>query len=427
MSLPSGSVILHVGPHKTGTTTLQAAFHQNRERLAEQGVRYAGHRKHSMIAAMAAASGHRLATSGADAGERAWQEIVDEVRESRERHVVLSSEFYSEASPERIRGILDELGAERVHVVITLRPLVRILASQWQQFMQNRPAMNYDDDLDYPGWLDQVLNHPDDNRHGTPAFWRRHRHDAMVEKWASVVGTEKMTIVVVDDRDKQMLTRSFEELLGLEPGTLVPREEGANRSLTFPEIKLLTAFNRDYVARGFGVADYTKFVRFGAARFLQERRPDDDEPRLLTPEWAVQRAARIGAEAAAAIAATGIDVVGDLALLGDPTVASGVGENDADDRVPLEVVVRLAAGLVKVAAQLPAAVAPDSRSPGPLESGVRRDKAARRQRTEAANLAVEVRRTREELDRVLLADDLSRVGLARVLVGRVRRRVSRGG
>lgn len=46
MAYPDGSVILHIGPHKTGTTTLQAAFHQNREPLEAQGVHYVGSRAH---------------------------------------------------------------------------------------------------------------------------------------------------------------------------------------------------------------------------------------------------------------------------------------------------------------------------------------------------------------------------------------------
>ncbi|MEJ7756576.1 MAG: hypothetical protein WKF83_09890 [Nocardioidaceae bacterium] len=32
--LPKGTRLLHIGPHKTGTTSLQGAFHNNRDRLA---------------------------------------------------------------------------------------------------------------------------------------------------------------------------------------------------------------------------------------------------------------------------------------------------------------------------------------------------------------------------------------------------------
>ena len=61
--LPEGSRLLHIGPHKTGTTTVQAAFHQNREELRQQGIHYAGSGSQPMSAAMAAARGARLATT----------------------------------------------------------------------------------------------------------------------------------------------------------------------------------------------------------------------------------------------------------------------------------------------------------------------------------------------------------------------------
>lgn len=425
MAYPDGSVILHIGPHKTGTTTLQAAFHQNREPLEAQGVHYVGSRAHSMIAAMAAASGKQLSTAGADAGAEAWRGLVEEVHSSSARQIVLSSEFYSEAKPARIRAMLNELGADRTYVVVTLRPLARIIASQWQQYMQNRPEMNYDDDLDYPGWLDEVLNRPDELKHGTPSFWRRHRHDDLIETWASVVGRDRMTIVVVDDADKEMLTRSFEDLLGVDAGSLAPRELAANRSLTYPEIQLLTAFNRDYMTRGYSTPDYTRFVRFGSARYLQERRPAPDEPRLLTPQWAVDRAAEVGRSAAEAIASSGVRVIGDLSLLGDPTVASGVGDNAPGDAVPTAVVARFAAGLIKIAAELPASEARASRTPGPLEAAVRRDKQRRRVVKQTQGLDKALAQARIEVDRVLLGDDLGRRQLARVLAGRVRRRLAR--
>lgn len=241
--LPDGTRLLHIGPHKTGTTTIQGAFHHGRERLAARGVHYAGPTAHPMVAAMAAAGGTALATEDPGVGRRRWDALLDEVRSSPARVSVVSSEFFSEAPSERIRGILDDLGVDRTQVVVTLRPVVRILASQWQQYMQNRPAVNYDDTLDYEGWLDAILNHPDAQR-VTPSFWNRHRHGELVRRWAEVAGADRVRVVVVDDSDPRMLLRSFEDLLDLGTGTLQPPEATANRSLTLPEVEMLRSFNR---------------------------------------------------------------------------------------------------------------------------------------------------------------------------------------
>ena len=40
--LEAGTRLVHIGPHKTGTTAIQGALHLARERLAAQGVVYPG-------------------------------------------------------------------------------------------------------------------------------------------------------------------------------------------------------------------------------------------------------------------------------------------------------------------------------------------------------------------------------------------------
>lgn len=40
--LPPGTRLLHIGPHKTGTTALQVALSKARANLESQGVRYLG-------------------------------------------------------------------------------------------------------------------------------------------------------------------------------------------------------------------------------------------------------------------------------------------------------------------------------------------------------------------------------------------------
>lgn len=369
-----GTRVLHIGPFKTGTTTVQAAFHQNRPALAEQGVHYAGSRAQPMAAALAVAVGRANPNASVEAGERRWRRLVEEIDAADARLVMISSEFFSDAPAERIPRIVDDLGRERTEVVLTLRPLARILASQWQQYMQNRPSVRYDDALDYPGWLRAVLDDPDGGE-VTPSFWSRHRHDRLVQRWVEAVGADRLTVIVVDESDKRMLMRTFEELLALRDGTLVPREIGANRSLTHPEILMLRRFNEAFLAAGGSPVDYTGLVRFGAVRHLQARTPLPQEARLLTPGWAVERACEISAEMVTAIRGTGVAIIGDPDSLADPRVAVERGENDPEEAVPDEVVARFMAGLVRQVAEIPAGPAPADRKVGPIEEGVRRTRA----------------------------------------------------
>ncbi|WP_122816187.1 hypothetical protein [Nocardioides pantholopis] len=423
-ALPDGTVLLHIGPHKTGTTAVQMAFHENRPALAAQGVEYAGASTQPMVEAMAVASGQSFAVEHADSGMRRWRELVDEVHASPARVVVLSSEFFSEASPERVRRILDDLGPERTHVVVTLRPVFRILASQWQQYMQNRPLLGYDDALDYAGWLDRVLNSPE-NPGVTPSFWKRHRHDRLVQTWAEAIGADRVTAIVVDESDRRMLLRAFEDLTGLADGTLVAEAAAENRSLTLAEVSMLRAFNRRFLEHGWSAADYTRYLRFGAIRFLLERVPDPAEERLLTPQWAVDRAAELGAEMAGGIRASGVRVVGDLDRLGDPTLARGVGDNTADVPVPQEVWTRFLAGLLVAVVRTPGVPPPPTRTPGPLEVRVREERGMRAWGSDPEALRRRVAELTAQVERARRVDEVSRPALLAEVARRIAARAVR--
>lgn len=319
--LPERAVLLHVGPHKTGTTSIQYAFHLARPALAEHGVLYAGSRRHSVEAAQAVRGlapkpSHRH-------GLRQWRELVDEAGAAADARVVISSEWLSEATPAMIGSIVDDLGADRVHVVVTLRPLSSILPSQWQQYVQGGVTLAYDD------WLDAVLRHPE--RKVTTSFWLRHRHDQLIGRWAEVVGPERVIAIVADDRDPGFVLRAFETLLGLPEQTLLLHEDRSNRSLTLLEIEVVRQINAALDEAGVDSSLRQGLVLFGAAPAIRERVPLPGEPRIETPGWAVDEAIRIGAEMSDGIGAIGIRVVGDLGRLASaPDRRPGVAEPPPD-------------------------------------------------------------------------------------------------
>ncbi len=422
--LPDGAVLLHVGPFKTGTTALQGAFREGREAAAAQGVHLVGEPGLMIPAAMAVAEGASLADRDAGAGLEAWARVVAEVEESTARQTVVSSEFFSPAPVERARRILADLGRERTHVVITLRPLSLILASQWQQYAQNRPIARPGDELDFEEWLRVVLTDPQQER-VTPTFWRRHRHDELVRRWVEAAGPERVTVVVADPARPQTLLRAFEELTGLREETLALPPRGGNRSLTAAEVALVRAFNRRWQERGRDAADYTRYVRFGAIRSLLSRAPGSAEERVLTPAWAVARATALGTEMAEAIAASGARVVGDLGRLGDSALAPAVGENAADPEVPEEVWRRFLAGLLLHLGRTGSRPATGQRQPGPLERGLQ----ARRWvlHEELDDLRWRVGHVAEQVRQARPVGELSRAALLAEAARRLARRPRPGG
>jgi hypothetical protein len=321
--LPPDARLLHIGPHKTGTTTVQGAFQRAREHLAAQGIFYPGKGRQPLWPILAVTG--QPALLGEPRPDIAyWHSLVRSVSAAHGKRVVVSSEFLAEADDAAAHWVVRDLGGPRVHVVVTLRPLTRILPSQWQQYLQNGYCMPYLE------WLEGILAEPP--RTPTPGFWRRHRHDKLIARWMAAGGAQNPTVIVVDESDPLLLLRTFESMLGLPNGFLAPEERAANRSLTVAEAEVVRLLNEEFKRREWPGRSYARFMRYGAVERLKARGPAPGEPRIATPAWALGRAADIGAEMAQNISALGVRVVGDLSALG---AGPGAEEADAAPAMPL--------------------------------------------------------------------------------------------
>ncbi len=340
--LPEGTRLLHIGPPKTGTTTVQAAFHAATPRLASQGVHYAGRTRHPRRAAFAV-TGRRW-VGGDPPPISEWTDLVHEVRTASATRVVISSEALAQADDAQIRRIVEDLEGARLHIVVTLRPLARILPSSWQQSVQTGSDIRYGD------WLATHLG--SDAAGGPRSFWYRHRHDRLIGRWAEVVGPERMTAIVLDDNDRSRVLRVFEGLTGLRPGTLEERPDLTNRSLTKPEAEAVRAFNAAFWSAGLSVRLHNRVMHLGANERMKRREPPAEWTRIETPPWALERADAIAHEIVAGIVASGVRVVGDLEWLlaaSASPVAATVPATEAgsdEDRVPSEIAAEMALGIL---------------------------------------------------------------------------------
>src|SRR6185437_7026756 len=100
-------------------------------------------------------------------------DLAGEVQQISER-VVISSEFFGDTRDPNGERFRDELGPERLHVLIGVRPLPYILASAWQQTLKRGRRHTFDQ------WLQNVYNGP---REGNPrTFWSRYSYGAAVKR-----------------------------------------------------------------------------------------------------------------------------------------------------------------------------------------------------------------------------------------------------
>jgi hypothetical protein len=336
--LPANSRLLHIGPHKTGTTALQAALWGARDELRRQGVLYPGPTRNPANA-VRAVTGRAGPYGGEDPPPIAlWSALVREIDRAPEPRVVVSSEFFAAADSDAIARVVRDLERSRIHVAVTLRPLVRILPSMWQQNVQTGRTASFE------SWLEGVFREPP--KTPNQAFWRLHRHDELVRRWADAVGADRVTVVVLDERDRGRLLRVFEAFLGLRAGTLTLDDDLANRSLTLPEVEAVREFNRAFAEAALPQEVHSRVMRYGAAQLMKRRRPGANEPRVAVPGWAVERATRAQREIVDGIGRLGVRVVGDLGRLADSTAPEPTQDGAVDPAIAREVAASMAMGVL---------------------------------------------------------------------------------
>jgi len=283
-NVPRDRVLLHVGVHKTGSTALQAALADARPELKPLGVIYPGSANAHHNAARAVAE--RTFGFGDQAQlpqPRQWRQLCRSIRRHRGRAIV-SSEFFGQMAPKNIAKVVDGLGGTRVHVLIVVRPLTELLPSSWQQYLKGGLKVGYGE------WLQAILG-PGHSPY-TPGFWSRANFSRIIRQWTSVVPPERITAVILDPDDRQLVDRTVAELVDVPAGVISRNYEGgpSNRSLTAPEAELLRQVNL-LAAGSIGWKAYSGNIRRGAVRIIVEnRQPPADEPRINTPQWALDEA-----------------------------------------------------------------------------------------------------------------------------------------
>lgn len=341
--LTDNGVLLHIGPHKTGTAALQSALDTSSDALEQAGVltpdpllQYRG--------ATALTGWNRGAMElGEIPPEEDWDRLDAWVRNHPSSRVVLSSEWFDDCTTEMITRIHDSWG-ERLGVMVTVRSLERRMPSTWQQAVKTGAQYTYLD------WLEPLLKGPEDppNRRAH-RFWFRHDDAALAQRWAEVVGVANVVVVVVDERQPELLFRRTEDLLRVPSGTITPGPT-SNRSLTLPEIVAVRAMYAAVLPTD-SARQAHKWLRRGAVKYLvEERVPPKGEPRLTTPAAKRERMREISRDVRDRLIATGVPIVGDPSVLLAESPIPADEPTQTPETIDPQIAALLVAGLYRPAA-----------------------------------------------------------------------------
>jgi hypothetical protein len=312
----SERVLLHVGTPKTGTSYLQEVLFRNQPVLAEAGITYPADRFDGQF--LAALDLMKLPWGGLQAEAiGAWDRLAAAVREASGTAIV-SHEILATASRAQVGQALQSVGhgdGVEVHVVLSVRDLVRQIPAEWQENVKHRAQ------LKYAAFLEQIKDPTRASRIGS-WFWGVQAIPEILDRWADDLPPERVHLVTVPPLGgaPELLWKRFSQAFGLDGIDLDLEADRTNPSLGVPETALIRRINRRANAV-LPPADYRPLVRELLAHQTLSRRAAS--PRLTLPPELYGWVQEVTASYVAEIERRGYDVIGDLAdLAGAPVPAT---------------------------------------------------------------------------------------------------------
>jgi hypothetical protein len=339
--LPEGSLLLHIGPPKTGSTAIQRAMHEARPALAEHGVLYPGTTMRARSASWAVlGAGPAVGRPAPRIGS--WNALVDEMRQTELPRVCISHENFSRADDAAAERILEGCGRDRTHVVYVARRLDKVLPSHWQEKVKAWQTETYD------AFLRRLL--AEQPVHGS--LWQPHDVSSVVGRWASLVGPDRVTVIVSDEHDHGLIPRTFEAMLDLPTGILAPPKSRSNASLSYTEAEVMRRLNQMARDQQWTSREYWQVVQSGVVGALRERDRSNDLRIGGLPDWAFVEVVERSDQQITAIEQAGVRVIGDPERLRVSTHAEPAPPPPAVDSVPVDLLVDMVQGAVDGARSL---------------------------------------------------------------------------
>ena len=341
--IPEGSVLLHIGPQKTGSTAIQESLHDARERLAELGVYYPGPYRRPIEAGWAVLGG------GAPLGRpapriEAWQTLIDGLHASTLPRRILSNEDLSRGSDAVVERIVNDVGADDIHLLYVARRYDQLLPSHWQERLKARMTLSFEEFL-------RVVLEGDPTTWEWRLMWECQFPDQVLASWGRFVPPERTTVIVLEG-DHDLLPRSFEQLLDLPHGLLVAPDVANNRSYTFPEAEALRRINQLCAEEKWPDKRYLDLVRRGVAmHWTNSPRPADAARLPGLPAWALDRVNDLADRQADALLASGCRLIGSPDSLRTRGRVTAYGGPSALDEVPLDLLAEAVGQLAERAAR----------------------------------------------------------------------------
>ncbi len=324
------TVLVHVGAPKTGTSFVQDLLFQNQERLAEMGVLYPVDRFDAHF--LAALDLMELPWGGLEhQAVGAWDRLAARVREW-SGTVIVSHEILATASKQHVQRAMESFGpGADIHVVMSVRDLVRQIPAEWQENVKHRRTVGYRE------FLDRIMD-PASTSAVASWFWGVQDIPEILSRWGAELPAQNVHVVTVPKpgAPRNLLWERFAEVFGLDPAAFdTSTVERANPSLGVAESAFVRRLNQRVNNGVLPNENYRELVREQLAhRTLSAR---EDAVRLRLPPDARSWAVELSEQWVADLSSRGYHLVGDWEeLRPDPVDDSPFVDPDAVPSEQLE-------------------------------------------------------------------------------------------
>ncbi|MGK7954727.1 MAG: hypothetical protein AB4063_05635 [Crocosphaera sp.] len=258
-------IILHIGPPKTGSTSIQTLLSNNQHRLASKGLLYpltgrSDEQKHDVAinSQIRVKIGGRLVSHELLAWslmgrienfdeEYYWNKLLLEINESSAHTIILSAEQFAHFSKPNIERVAEFLKTYQVQIVTYKRDLLlHALSAYTQSVKQGRSFGSFRKFIE-------------GNAEGIFSFSQK------VSIWENIFGKNNLVIKSFDQfKEKQELELDFLKLISVNSESIISKikieEKGKNKSPSPSVVRLLCLVNRIDKLSG-NRADFQPFLR----------------------------------------------------------------------------------------------------------------------------------------------------------------------